>query len=146
MAHNTQLLTKEKGSRAHKKGRAKNYVIHIASGYLAVNIVSEMKSLLFLLFLGAIVATLAEESFEDEAVAELLDEQGDETIAELADEANDPHHRPRPSGPPRACKLYFKKCLKKPTGPRPTRPIKKKICQKLRKMCQKLRPSRRPKP
>ena len=44
-----------------------------------------MKSLLVLLFLGAIVATLAEESFEDEAVAELLDEQGDETIAELAD-------------------------------------------------------------
>ena len=67
-----------------------------------MNIVLEMKSLLFLLFLGAIVATLAEESFEDAAVAELLDEQGDETIAELADEANDPHHRPRPSGPPRA--------------------------------------------
>ena len=90
------------GSRAHKKGRAKNYVIHIASGYLAVNIVLEMKSLLVLLFLGAIVATLAEEPFEDEAVAELLDEQGDETIAELADEENDPRRRPRPSGPPRA--------------------------------------------
>ena len=62
-----------------------------------MNIVLEMKSLLVLLFLGAIVATLAEESFEDEAVAELLDEQGDETIAELADEVNDPHHRPHPS-------------------------------------------------
>ena len=62
----------------------------------------EMKSLLVLLFLGAAVATLAEEPFEDEAVAELLDEEDNETIAELADEANDPHHRPRPSGPPRA--------------------------------------------
>ena len=89
-------------SRAHKKGRAKNYVSHIASGYLAVNIVLEMKSLLVLLFLGAVVATLAEEPFEDEAVAELLDEEDDETIAELADEENDPHHHPHPSGPPRA--------------------------------------------
>ena len=62
----------------------------------------EMKSLLVLLFLGAAVATLAEEPFEDEAVAELLDEGDDETIAVLADEENDPHHRPRPSGPPRA--------------------------------------------
>ena len=89
-------------SRAHKKGRAKNYVSHIASGYLAVNIVLEMKSLLVLLFLGAVVATLAEEPFEDEAVAELLDKDDDETIAELADEENDPHHHPHPSGPPRA--------------------------------------------
>ena len=56
----------------------------------------EMKSLLVLLFLGAVVATLAEEPFEDEAVAELLDEQDDETIAVLAD-----HRRPRPSGPSR---------------------------------------------
>ena len=62
----------------------------------------EMKSLLVLLFLGAVVATLAEEPFEDEAVAELLDEEDDETIAELADEENDPRRRPRPSGPPRA--------------------------------------------
>ena len=69
-----------------------------------MNIVLEMKSLLFLLFLGAVyvVATLAEEPFEDEAVAELLDEQDDETIAELADEENDPRRRPKPSGrPPR---------------------------------------------
>ena len=65
-----------------------------------MNIVLEMKSLLVLLFLGAVVATLAEEPFEDEAVAELLDEEEDETIAELADKENDPHHRPRPSGPP----------------------------------------------
>ena len=84
------------------QGRAKNYIIHIASGYLAVNIVLEMKSLLVLLFLGAIVATLAEEPFEDEAVAELLDEEDDETIAELADKENDPRRRPHPSGPPRA--------------------------------------------
>ncbi|KAM7446053.1 hypothetical protein ABFA07_005523 [Porites harrisoni] len=83
-----------------------------------------MKSLLVLLFLGAAVATLAEEPFEDEAVAELLDEEDDETIAELPDQENDSHHRPRPSGPPRACKLYFEKCLKKSTGPRLTRPIK----------------------
>ena len=89
-------------SRAHKKGRAKNYVSHIASGYLAVNIGLEMKSLLVLLFLGAVVATLAEEPFEDEAVAELLDQEDDETIAELADKENDPRRRPRPSGPPRA--------------------------------------------
>ena len=67
-----------------------------------MNIVLEMKSLLFLLFLGAVVATLAEEPFEDEAVAELLDEEDDETITELADEENDPRRRPRPSGrPPR---------------------------------------------
>ena len=62
----------------------------------------EMKSLLVLLFLGAAVATPAEEPFEDEAVAELLDQEDDETIAELADEENDPRRRPRPSGPPRA--------------------------------------------
>ena len=62
-----------------------------------MNIALEMKSLLFLLFLGAVVAaTLAEESFEDE----LLDEEDDETIVELADEENDPHHNPRPSGRP----------------------------------------------
>ena len=67
-----------------------------------MNIVLEMKSLLVLLFLGAVVATLAEEPFEDEAVAELLDEEDDETIAELADEENDPRRRPRPSGPPTA--------------------------------------------
>ena len=65
-----------------------------------MNIGLEMKSLLVLLFLGAVVATLAEEPFEDEAVAELLDEEDDETIAELADEDNDPRRRPRPSGPP----------------------------------------------
>ena len=67
-----------------------------------MNIGLEMKSLLFFLFLGAVVATLAEEPFEDEAVAELLDEEDDETIAELAVEENDPYHRPGPSGPPRA--------------------------------------------
>ena len=61
-----------------------------------MNIVLEMKSLLYLLFLGAVVASLAEEPLEDEAVAELLDEQDDETIAELADEENDPRRYPRP--------------------------------------------------
>ena len=69
-----------------------------------MNIVLEMKSLLFLLFLGAVyvVATLTEEPFEDEAVAELLDEQDDETIAERADEENDPSRHPKPSNrPPR---------------------------------------------
>ena len=65
-----------------------------------MNIVLEMKSLLYLLFLGAVVATLAEEPLEDEAVAELLDEQDDETIAELADEENDPRRRPSPSRRP----------------------------------------------
>ena len=66
-----------------------------------MNIGLEMKALLFFLFLGAIAATLAEEPFKDEAVAELLDEEDGETIAELAVEENDPHHHPRPSGPPR---------------------------------------------
>ena len=58
-----------------------------------------MKSLIYLLFLGAAVATLAEEPLEDEAVAELLDEQDDETIAELADEENYPRRYPRPGHP-----------------------------------------------
>ena len=57
----------------------------------AVSIVLEMKSLLALLLLGAVVTTLAEEPFEDKAVQEFLDEEGDETIAELADEGNDAH-------------------------------------------------------
>ena len=57
----------------------------------AVSIVLEMKSLLALLLFGAVVTTLAEEPFEDKAVQEFLDEEGDETIAELADERNDAH-------------------------------------------------------
>ena len=81
------------------KNGAESYADHIASRHLAVNIVLEMKSLLYLLFLGAVVATLAEEPLEDEAVAELLDEQDDETIAELADEENDPRRYPRPGHP-----------------------------------------------
>ena len=69
-----------------------------------MNIALEMKSLLVLLFLGAVVAaTLAEESFEDE----LLDEEDDETIVELADEENDPHHHhPRPSGRPKVVRSF----------------------------------------
>ena len=59
-----------------------------------------MKSLILLLFLGAVVFTLAEEPVEDEAVQEYLDEEEDETITELADEENDPHRRPRPSRRP----------------------------------------------
>jgi len=62
-----------------------------------VNIVFEMKSLILLLFLGAVVFTLAEEPVEDEAVQEYLDEEEDETITELADEENDPRRRPSPS-------------------------------------------------
>ena len=69
-----------------------------------------MKSLLYLLFLGAVVATLAEEPLDDEAVAELLAEEDDETFAELDDEENDPHRRPKPSGhlprPSRRPSLY----------------------------------------
>ena len=56
-----------------------------------------MKSLILLLFLGAVVFTLAEEPVEDEAVQEYLDEEEDETITELADEddeENDPRRRP----------------------------------------------------
>ncbi|KAM7450339.1 hypothetical protein ABFA07_001908 [Porites harrisoni] len=117
-----------------------------------------MKSLLYLLFLGAVVATLAEEPFEDEAVAELLDEEDDETIAELADEENDPRRRPKPSGrPPRPsgrpskkmCRRVIKRCLRRPTHtprsrrPRPTKSIGR-LCKKLLKYCLKHRPSRRP--
>ena len=65
-----------------------------------MNIVFEMKSLILLLFLGAVVFTLAEEPVEDEAVQEYLDEEEDETITELADEENDPRRRPRPSRRP----------------------------------------------
>ena len=86
--------SRSSASWVNKKG-AKSYAGHIASRHLAVNIVLEMKSLLYLLFLGAVVASLAEEPLEDEAVAELLDEQDDETIAELADEENDPRRYPR---------------------------------------------------
>ena len=45
-----------------------------------------MKSLILLLFLGAVVLTLAENPFEDEAVQAYIDEEKDENIAELADE------------------------------------------------------------
>ena len=70
-----------------KKG-ARSYAGHIS---FAVNIVFEMKSLLVLLLLGAVVTTFAEKPFEDEAVQEFLDEEGDKTIAKLADEQNDAH-------------------------------------------------------
>ena len=65
-----------------------------------MNIVFEMKSLILLLFLGAVVFTLAEEPVEDETVQEYLDKEEDETITELADEENDPRRRPRPSRRP----------------------------------------------
>ena len=65
------------------KKSAKSYSGHIASRHLAVNIGFEMKSLIVLLFLGAVVLTLAENAFQDEAVQEYLD---GETFAELADE------------------------------------------------------------
>ena len=68
-----------------------------------MNIVFQMKSLILLLFLGAVVFTLAEEPVEDEAVQEYLDEEEDETITELADEddeENDPRRPPSPSRRP----------------------------------------------
>ena len=68
-----------------------------------MKIVFEMKSLILLLFLGAVAFTLAEEPVEDEAVQEYLDEEEDETITELADEddeENDPRRRPSPSRRP----------------------------------------------
>ena len=65
-----------------------------------MNIVFEMKSLILLLFLGAVVFALAEEPVEDEAVQEYLDEVEDETITDLADEENDPRRGPRPSRRP----------------------------------------------
>ena len=45
-----------------------------------------MKSLILLLYLGAVVLTLAENPFEDKAVQEYVDAGEGETIAELADE------------------------------------------------------------
>lgn len=68
-----------------KKG-ARSYAGHISC---AVNIVFEMKSLLVLLLLRAVVTTLGEDPFEHKAVQEFLDEEGDKTIAELADVEND---------------------------------------------------------
>lgn len=56
-----------------------------------MNIVFEMRSLLVLLLLGAVVTTFAGEPIEDKAVPEFLDEEGDETITELADKENDAH-------------------------------------------------------
>ena len=80
-----------------------------------MNIVFEMKSLILLLFLGAVVFTLAEEPVEDEAVQEYLDEEDDEAIAELADEENDPRRRPKPSGrPPRPSRRPSKKLVRSP--------------------------------
>ena len=87
-----------------------------------MNIVFEMKSLLYLLFLGAVVATLAEEPLDDEAVAELLAEEDDETFAELDDKENDPHRHPKPSGrppkpsgyPPRSSRRPSKKLVRSP--------------------------------
>ena len=107
--------SRSSASWVNKKG-AKSYAGHIASRYLAVNIVLEMKSLLYLLFLGAVVAaTLAEEPLEDEAVTELLAEEDDETIAELPDEENDPRRPPRPSGrPPRPSRRPSKKLVRSP--------------------------------
>ena len=52
-----------------------------------------MKSLILLLYIGAVVFTLAENPFEDKAVQKYVDAGEGETIAELADE-----DRPRPSG------------------------------------------------
>ena len=50
-----------------------------------MNIGFEMKSLILLLFLGAVVLTLAENLFQDEAAQENLDEEKGEDIAELAE-------------------------------------------------------------
>ena len=50
-----------------------------------MNIGFEMKSLILLLFLGAVVLTLAENPFQDEAAQEYLDEEKGENIAELAE-------------------------------------------------------------
>ena len=55
-----------------------------------MNIGFEMKSLILLLFLGAVVLTLAENPFQDEAAQEYLDEEKGENIAKLA-EANSGH-------------------------------------------------------
>ena len=50
-----------------------------------MNIGFEMKSLILLLFLGAVVLTLAENPFQEEAAQEYLDEEKGENIAELAE-------------------------------------------------------------
>ena len=59
-----------------------------------MNIGFEMKSLILLLFLGAVVLTLAENPFQDEAAQKYLDEEKGENIAELA-EADSGNLRPR---------------------------------------------------
>ena len=50
-----------------------------------MNIGFEMKSLILLLFLGAVVLTLAENPFQDKAAQEYLDEEKGENIAKLAE-------------------------------------------------------------
>ena len=50
-----------------------------------MNIGFEMKSLIVLLFLGAVVLTLAENPFQDEAAQEYLNEEKGENITELAE-------------------------------------------------------------
>ena len=67
--------SRSSASWVNKKG-AKSYAGHIASRYLAVNIVFELKSLILLLFLGAVTVVLivAENPFDDKAVQEYLDE------------------------------------------------------------------------
>ena len=63
-----------------------------------MNIGFEMKSLIVLLFLGAVVLTLAENPFQDEAAQEYLNEEKGENITELAeaDSRNIPTKAVRP--------------------------------------------------
>ena len=63
------------------------------------SIVIEMNTLLLVLFFGASVA-LAELPFENPALAELSDEEGEETTGELKEVENDPFFSEQPSGPP----------------------------------------------
>ena len=64
-----------------------------------------MNSLLLFLFLGASVA-LAELPFDDPALEEILNEEGEEFLGELqlADEENDP--LPPPTRPPPVVSLF----------------------------------------
>ena len=66
-----------------------------------MNIVFEMKSLILILFLGAVVSTLAENPFDDKAVKEYLAEEKGDTFAELADKRNGRQRTPTPSRRPR---------------------------------------------
>ncbi|XP_073253713.1 uncharacterized protein [Porites lutea] len=82
-----------------------------------------MKSLILLLFLGAVVLTLAENPFQEEAAQEYLDEEKGENIAERAEADSG-------TFPKRLCRRILYWCV---TAPCP--PIKTKFCKLVVNYC-----------